>query len=265
MHGRPVYKSVKLRGSDGCSAVRVRRRPRYENGWGRHPDCRRVVEGVWAALQGRSVGERLIECGRQVWRWGSGVNRAEGVELRHCESRLESLRGRRDERGLREFGRAQRRYMLLLQNTSDKWKQRAKELWFRGGDQNSRFFHNSVNRRRRRNMIVGLREPGGALVREEAQKGGIMVRYFTNLFSPNEGEAGPALENLERRVTADQNAYLSAVGLCRYFPSSKAKKYCYSLPVAKGKKLLVKTVYYYCGFDGGKEPPVFDQIIDGTK
>nr|GMD08729.1 probable LRR receptor-like serine/threonine-protein kinase At1g67720 [Ipomoea batatas] len=51
----------------------------------------------------------------------------------------------------------------------------------------------------------------------------------------------------------------------RYFPSSKAKKYCYSLPVAKGKKLLVKTVYYYGGFDGGKEPPVFDQIIDGTK
>nr|GLL44762.1 probable LRR receptor-like serine/threonine-protein kinase At1g67720 isoform X2 [Ipomoea trifida] len=63
----------------------------------------------------------------------------------------------------------------------------------------------------------------------------------------------------------EYKAFKSAVGLCRYFPSSKAKKYCYSLPVAKGKKLLVKTVYYYCGFDGGKEPPVFDQIIDGTK
>lgn len=51
----------------------------------------------------------------------------------------------------------------------------------------------------------------------------------------------------------------------RYFPSNKARKSCYALPVVKGKKLLVKTVYYYGGFDGGKEPPIFDQIIDGTK
>lgn len=33
----------------------------------------------------------------------------------------------------------------------------------------------------------------------------------------------------------------------------------------KGGKYLVKTIYYYGGFDGGNEPPVFDQIIDGTK
>ncbi|VFQ67899.1 unnamed protein product [Cuscuta campestris] len=51
----------------------------------------------------------------------------------------------------------------------------------------------------------------------------------------------------------------------RYFPGNKARKHCYTLPVVKGKKLSVKTVYYYGGFDGGKEPPVFDQIIDGTK
>jgi Malectin-like domain len=28
---------------------------------------------------------------------------------------------------------------------------------------------------------------------------------------------------------------------------------------------LIRTTYYYGGFDGGKEPPVFDQIIDGTR
>ncbi|KAL6546098.1 hypothetical protein OROGR_009972 [Orobanche gracilis] len=50
----------------------------------------------------------------------------------------------------------------------------------------------------------------------------------------------------------------------RFFPNAKAKKYCYSFPVIKEKKYLVKTVYFYGGFDGGNEPPVFDQIIDGT-
>ncbi|KAM5549283.1 putative LRR receptor-like serine/threonine-protein kinase [Rosa sericea] len=51
----------------------------------------------------------------------------------------------------------------------------------------------------------------------------------------------------------------------RYFPDKSARKYCYEIPVIKEGKYLVRTTYYYGGFDGGKEPPVFDQIVDGTK
>lgn len=51
----------------------------------------------------------------------------------------------------------------------------------------------------------------------------------------------------------------------RYFPDKSARKYCYEIPVIKGGKYLVRTTYYYGGFDGGKEPPVFDQIVEGTK
>ncbi|XP_060672011.1 probable LRR receptor-like serine/threonine-protein kinase At1g67720 isoform X1 [Ziziphus jujuba] len=51
----------------------------------------------------------------------------------------------------------------------------------------------------------------------------------------------------------------------RYFPDTSACKYCYVVPVVKGGKYLVRTTYYYGGFDGGKEPPVFDQIVEGTK
>lgn len=51
----------------------------------------------------------------------------------------------------------------------------------------------------------------------------------------------------------------------RYFPDTKARKYCYSIPVIPKGKYIVKTIYYYGSFDGGKEPPVFDQIVEGTK
>ncbi|KAK4762102.1 hypothetical protein SAY87_029986 [Trapa incisa] len=50
----------------------------------------------------------------------------------------------------------------------------------------------------------------------------------------------------------------------RFFPDKSAKKYCYAVPVVKGSKYLVRTSYYYGGFDGGTTPPIFDQIIDGT-
>ncbi|KAL8097108.1 hypothetical protein AgCh_030274 [Apium graveolens] len=50
----------------------------------------------------------------------------------------------------------------------------------------------------------------------------------------------------------------------RYFNDTFARKFCYILPVKQGEKFLVRATYYYGQFDGGKEPPIFDQIIDGT-
>ncbi|KAJ0984537.1 hypothetical protein J5N97_002893 [Dioscorea zingiberensis] len=51
----------------------------------------------------------------------------------------------------------------------------------------------------------------------------------------------------------------------RYFPEDSARKHCYMIPLFKGGKFLIRTSYFYGGFDGGKVPPVFDQIIGGTK
>ncbi|XP_044946591.1 probable LRR receptor-like serine/threonine-protein kinase At1g67720 [Hordeum vulgare subsp. vulgare] len=51
----------------------------------------------------------------------------------------------------------------------------------------------------------------------------------------------------------------------RYFPDASARKHCYVLPADRKAKYLVRTTYYYGGFDGGEVPPVFDQIIEGTR
>lgn len=66
------------------------------------------------------------------------------------------------------------------------------------------------------------------------------------------------------KSTINQPDLLPVLSTLRYFPNTSARKYCYTFPVIKGGKFLVRTTYYYGGFDGGKEPPVFDQIIDGT-
>lgn len=66
-------------------------------------------------------------------------------------------------------------------------------------------------------------------------------------------------------ATINKPDLLPTLSTLRYFPNTSARKYCYSLPVIKGTKYLVKTTYYYGDFDGGKHPPVFDQIVQGTK
>ncbi|KAL5992790.1 hypothetical protein ACLOJK_013709 [Asimina triloba] len=66
------------------------------------------------------------------------------------------------------------------------------------------------------------------------------------------------------KTTLQTPGIIPFVSTLRFFPDEDARKYCYVVPVVKGGKYLVRTTYYYGGFDGGKEPPVFDQIIDGT-
>ena len=60
-------------------------------------------------------------------------------------------------------------------------------------------------------------------------------------------------------------AMMPMLSSLRYFPDTSARKYCYVVPAVKAAKYLVRTTYYYGGFDGGEAPPVFDQIIEGTR
>ncbi|KAF7144078.1 hypothetical protein RHSIM_Rhsim05G0083800 [Rhododendron simsii] len=90
--------------------------------------------------------------------------------------------------------------------------------------------------------------------------------------SPNETVQGgltymtdEGFVSVGNKSTINQPDLLPVLSTLRYFPNTSARKYCYTFPVIKGGKFLVRTTYYYGGFDGGKEPPVFDQIIDGTK
>lgn len=52
----------------------------------------------------------------------------------------------------------------------------------------------------------------------------------------------------------------------RTFPlqNNVLKKFCYEIPVDRTRKYLVRTTYYYGGVNGNANPPVFDQIVDGT-
>ncbi|PSS19198.1 LRR receptor-like serine/threonine-protein kinase precursor [Actinidia chinensis var. chinensis] len=79
-------------------------------------------------------------------------------------------------------------------------------------------------------------------------------------YMPDEG-----FVSVGNKSTVSQSGVLPILSTLRYFPDTSARKYCYTFPVIKGGKFLVRTTYYYGGFDGGKEPPVFDQIVDGTK
>ncbi|PIA47113.1 hypothetical protein AQUCO_01400071v1 [Aquilegia coerulea] len=71
--------------------------------------------------------------------------------------------------------------------------------------------------------------------------------------------------NVGNKSTLDTSDLMPILATLRFFPDRTANKYCYEVPATIGGKYMVRTTYYYGNFDGGKEPPVFDQIVGGTK
>nr|GMC82509.1 uncharacterized protein LOC109191092 [Ipomoea batatas] len=185
-----------------------KRRARFENAWGANPICRTVVEGAWVSAVGNDLGERLSDCGKRVCSWGRGHMRGEERDLLKLQQRMAVLRTARGNREIAEFGRVQREFLYLAKNQSDRWRQRAKELWYSGGDSNSRFFHNSINQRRGRNAIRGVRDGGGQLVTDEHGMGKVFVDYFTQLFAESAGDGRGFLNCIDRRVSEVQNGIL---------------------------------------------------------
>ncbi|GER56638.1 leucine-rich repeat family protein [Striga asiatica] len=96
--------------------------------------------------------------------------------------------------------------------------------------------------------------------------------YLLSCGSTRNDEEGPLtytpddnFTSAGNKTTLKRTDILPRLQTLRFFPNANARKHCYTFPVTKEKKYLVKTVYFYGGFDGGHEPPVFDQIIDGSK
>ncbi|XP_031120324.1 uncharacterized protein LOC116023464 [Ipomoea triloba] len=83
---------------------------------------------------GSPIGVRVKQCGGEVWGWGRRRVRGEIESLKRCQLRMADLRDLGDERSVREFGEVQNQYLNLVKGQSDRWRQRAKELWYVGGD-----------------------------------------------------------------------------------------------------------------------------------
>nr|GMD93398.1 uncharacterized protein LOC109157277 [Ipomoea batatas]GME02883.1 uncharacterized protein LOC109157277 [Ipomoea batatas] len=150
----------------------------FDNMWLREETCTEIVSQSWSRTVGLDVLARIEACSRDIWSWGRKYNKDFLRKIDACKSKLEHLRPRTDTEGCREYKKTEKELLILLEQQHVYWKQRAKEHWWKGGDLNTKYFHNSVKARRRRNQIRRLKNDQGAWVETENEIGGIMVEYF---------------------------------------------------------------------------------------
>ncbi|KAK6120464.1 hypothetical protein DH2020_045801 [Rehmannia glutinosa] len=113
-------------------------------------------------------------------------------------------------------------YDLLLDQNNTRWKQRAKQHWYREGDRNTNFFHNFSSKRREVNHIASLKNHHGNLHTDDPTIENIISTHFQDLFSssqPNHLAIQDVLRRVRPRVTASMNNHFDQ-------PFSEARFLC---------------------------------------
>jgi hypothetical protein len=92
-----------------------------------------------------------------------------------------------------------------------KWKQRAKQNWYRNGDRNTPFFHAWADHRRRINHISNIVDEEGRCWKKKKEIPRVFTAFYQKLFT-TEGtyRAEECLATMEPRVTPEMNAALLA-------------------------------------------------------
>ncbi|KAH9722180.1 reverse transcriptase domain-containing protein [Citrus sinensis] len=186
------------------------KRFRFENLWLRERDCVEVITNSWNSSSGCSIQQKISRCGADLFQWGGHLARDFRKRISDCKCLMARLRGRRDQGSVEAFVEARNRYNALLHSHEVFWKQRAKSLWLKEGDRNSRFFHATASARKRRNSIERLRNRQGIWCSNQEEIDGMIVDYFSTLFQTECCSSEEVLRCVEKNSTEDQNMMLLA-------------------------------------------------------
>jgi hypothetical protein len=92
---------------------------------------------------------------------------------------------------------------LLSEHKDLRWKQWAKQNWYKSGDRNTQYFHTWANQRRRINRIQKVRDTGGREWQHPSEVFQAFLHYYQELFTLGGAqEIDDCLGGLECRVTA---------------------------------------------------------------
>lgn len=73
-------------------------------------------------------------------------------------------------------------YNYLLKDEEDFWKLKSRIQWIEDGDANTRFFHTSTIKRRRRNKIIALADSAGNWFFEKNEVHNIIYNHFQSIY-----------------------------------------------------------------------------------
>lgn len=181
---------------------------RFENCWVEEPMCGEIVKGCWNLHSDLDIQSKIRLCGVELAKWGKEYKGKFKERMKNCKVAVKQLKGRTDVVGVIKYNEAHSEFFRLLNHREIYWKQIAKQFWLREGDQNSKYFHASVNARRRNNQISCLENSNGVWVGWKDGLEQVMQQYFQNIFLASDTDWKEVVDSIVPSISSRQNGAL---------------------------------------------------------
>uniref|UniRef100_A0A803PHA9 Reverse transcriptase domain-containing protein n=1 Tax=Cannabis sativa TaxID=3483 RepID=A0A803PHA9_CANSA len=177
---------------------------RFENLWLREPGCLQIVKDTWEIFPGCSIMEKIKFCGEKLLIWGKDYSGNFKERIQSCKAEIKKWKRGRDDLSISKYQAAEANLQEVLMQKEIFWRQRSKQLWLREGDQNSKYFHAMATSRRRNNSIQKLKNNQGDWVDWQHNLSGLMIDYFSNLFSSSSPDIAEVTNAIPKLVSDAQ-------------------------------------------------------------
>jgi hypothetical protein len=189
----------------------IHRSVKFEASWLADENCMDVIKDAWVTCDEGAVGflsarERLDRCQRKLTLWSSQKFHDTDHVLKEKTVQLESLQRHENEANLGAIKTLKKEIEIILEHEDMRWKQHAKQSWYKKGDQNTPFFHAWANHRRRVNRMVKIEDEAEREWKKQHEIGNAFAAFFQNLFTTGDVMGvDMCLAGLETRVTRQMN------------------------------------------------------------
>jgi exonuclease III len=191
---------------------------RVINGWLDHPEFLPFVEKSWKSFDVRGkkayvLKEKFRLLKESLRKWNKEVFGILDLNIENTVKELNEIEGllggdEVDVELTRREG-LKKEFWSQLHFKESLLKQKSRMRWVKEGDSNSRFFHESIKSRRRRNQLVALKE-GDHWVQGVEEVKGFVQNYFENNFKER-WESRPNLNGIQfQSLEEEDNILLTA-------------------------------------------------------
>lgn len=183
---------------------------RFENSWLREEAFMSDVRNCWSNLPMSHLMLKLSSVSRFMQKWGRDFFNKFKEKARKQKVIIDLFREKTDDQSIREYLKARDKLNEILMHEELYWKQRAKLLWLKEGDNNARFFHSFASARRKANRITCLVTDEGVRLEKSEDMGKLIKEYYQRVFAAPTGMRSNVNNDCPSIVTQVQNSELIA-------------------------------------------------------
>ena len=180
---------------------------KFENSWLLEDDIEEVVMDSWVGTIGLELGDRVVNCSTKWQSWGRRKRVRFKEEINQCVRILEDLCAQPNGMMRTQYIATCEKHARLLVQEEAFWKQRAKMLWLKEGDMNTKFFHTSAVARGKVKKVSKLRTDDGRTAALQEDMCNVAQSCFEQLFSANAGVHELLLDLMSQCISMDDKPF----------------------------------------------------------